>query len=38
MINMVQSNQKYVKKAYGGGSVSSETTANLIADAIMHQK
>ena len=38
MINMVQSNQKYVQKAYGGGSVSSATTANLIADAIMHQK
>lgn len=40
MINMVQSQskQKYVKKAYGGGSVSSETTANLIANAIMHQK
>jgi hypothetical protein len=38
MINMVQNQQKYVKKAYGGGSVSSEKTANLIANAIMHQK
>ena len=38
MINMVQSKSKYVEKAYGGGSVSSATTANLIADAIMHQK
>lgn len=37
MINMVQSTQKF-EKAYGGGSVSSATTANLIADAIMHQK
>lgn len=36
MINMAQN--QYVKKAYGGGSVSSEKTANLIANAILHQK
>ena len=36
MINMVQSKEKF-NKAYGGGSVSSQTTANLIANAIMHQ-
>lgn len=38
MINMVQNKQKYVTKAYGEGTVSSEKTANLIANAILHQK
>ena len=38
MVNMVQSQNKYVQRAYGGGGVSSENTANLIANSIMHHK